>query len=151
MQPNDPTFGASFNDEVFKNKIRNTMMMGMSNIKEERATFIFPTSKTFNGRTDPSGKPYARDTAILEDDTPKEVQITCAVEFILRASEGTAIGDFNNPRVVITMFEEEYKQITGAKQVLLGGDTYNLKFTRPPIAMFTTNVYQIEGLAVSES
>lgn len=145
-------FGGGFNAEQFRTAIKNTMRMGAPQDTAQRATFRWKTIKT-HSRGDRGGKPWdltATPTAVTERD---DVQVDVAVEFSARTtlSGGTPIGEFDTPRAVITVLDEDYELIEGANFVLLGGNTYKIDFIAPPIGLFTVTVWQIYASAVDET
>lgn len=150
-------FGTGFDAATFRTAIKNTMKMGSPNTVEQKATFRWKTFRAFSG-SDSSGKPWVKDAVPVYEVSYPDVQIDCAVEFITRStlSGGTAVGDFDTPRAIITVLDVDYVKIAqtsetdGADLVLLGGATYKIDFVAPPIALFDVDVYQIHCSAVDE-
>lgn len=146
-----PGFGSGFDADTFRLNIKNTMKMGSPQAIEERVTFRWPVEKTFTGKTDPKGKPYdigsAGSSTITEID---DVQIDCAVEIEDRNATGTSIGQFNNPKATITVLDEDYALINGAKEVLIGENIYTINWVEP-VGLFSVTVYTIHATAKDES
>ena len=148
--PTNPNFGAGFDAAAFRDNIKSTMQMGSPNSSSEKVTFRWPVQKTYQGRTDPSGKPYSKNAVVLDESTNEDVQIDCAVEFIDRTSVGSPIGEFNNPRVLITILDEDFEAVRTASTVLIGGNTYSIQYSRP-VGLFSVTVYELFAQAVDES
>lgn len=149
--PTDPNFGSEFDADAFRSNIKSAMQMGSPNSVAEKATFRWETQKTYTASTDSVGRPYDLASAPVTVETIDDVQVDCAVEFINKNAVGTPIGEFNNPRVEITILDVDYDLIQGASKVLLGGNTYNIQFVGPPVALFSVTVYTIHAQAADES
>lgn len=142
----------AFDPAVFRQAIRDTMIMGLPNATAEKPTFRWNPDKTFT-TADPAGQPYDLTASPVDTDAPPDVQIPCAVEFSARpaGSLDTVIGEFDTSRVIITILDEDYALIEGADQVLLGENTYNIQFVGPPLGLFEVTVYQLYAIARDES
>lgn len=149
-QPSNPSFGAGFNEQAFRDAIRSTMQMGMPTSVEERATFVWETLATF-ANPNSAGRPFDFNQAPLTIDQHDEVQVDCVYEFVERGQHGTAIGEFENPRVKITVMDEDYVLVKGANKVRLGGNMYTINFVEPPVSLFLPTVYTIWCSADDES
>ncbi len=145
-------FGTGFDADAFRTAIKNTMKMGAPQDTTQRATFIWTTTKTYS-RSDSGGKPWTKDATVATTTTHAPVQVDVAVEFIPRSTlaGGTPIGNFETPRAIITVLDEDYTSIEGADKVLLGTNTYNIDFIAPPIGLFEVTVIQIHCSAGDES
>jgi len=148
--PTDPTFGAGFNAAEFRAAITSTMEMGLPNAVEERPTFRWKTRKTFE-IADPEGRPYDFGAAPTKQQSHEDVQVPCSVQFINMKGDGNAVGQFDQPRAVLTLLDEHYTLVEGADEVLLGGNTYKVDYVAPPTGLFSVDVYKIYVLAVDES
>jgi hypothetical protein len=150
-QTTDPR-AAGFNAAQFRDAIKFAMNMGLPNTVSERATFRWIPDYTYS-EADPGGTPYDLDAVPTATDAPEDVQVDCAVEFVSRASAsgGTAVGDFDVARAIITVLDTDYASIEGCNQVVLGGDTYDVDFVAPPMGLFEVTIYQIYCTAVDES
>lgn len=146
MIPSDPSFGAGFDADEFRDAIRQTMMMGMPSAVEERVTFKWTPTKTY-AVSDNAGDPYDWTSATVTDDTaslPDKV-VTVACEFVSRASlsDGTPIGPIETPKVILTLLDVDYVEVEGASHVGINGKIYRVDYTAPPIGLFDVTVYQI--------
>lgn len=140
-----------FNPSAFRTAIRFAMEMGTPQAVSERATFQWPVEKTFVV-ADTMNKPYNWGAAPTSEVIKPDVQVLCAVEFSGNgAFDGTAMGDFEKATAALTLLDEEYEKVIGATRVLLGGNTYEVLYTAPPVGMFETTVYTIYCEAVDES
>jgi hypothetical protein len=149
-RPTDPTFGADFDGDTFRNAIFSTMEMGMPNRPNEKLTFLFEGKATYPV-TDQSGTPYdlhAAPTSVPGEET-RRVLAVGSVEYIDRASDGTRLGDFDNPRAVVTLLDKEYLKVEGATSVLLGGDLYEIKYVTVG-ALFDVDVFEVQCQAEAE-
>jgi hypothetical protein len=143
---------SAFNATQFRQVIRETMLMGMPNAVQERATFRWDPAKSYPV-ADPAGNPYDLTSAPTTTTTHADVQVPVAVEFSARpaGSMDTVMGEFDTSRVIITVLDEDYEQIVGADLVIMGGNTYDIQFVGPPIGLFEVTVYQLYALARDES
>lgn len=143
---------AGFNAAAFRDAIRFAMNMGLPNATEERATFKWNTVRTYT-TADPAGSPYDYTATPATSVAHADVAIPVAVEFSARpaGSRDTSVGQFDSSRAVITVLDEDYALIVGADQVLLGGNTYEIQFVGPPVALFDVTIYQIYCDARDES
>ena len=150
MKPSDLSFGASFDVEGFRSAIRSTMQMGMPNAIEERATFIWPATATFN-KANKAGRPFNFNEQASSVDPQKELQVDCAYEFVERASHGTPLGQFENPRVKLYLMDVDYEKIVGAVKARLGGNMYTINFIEPPVSLFVFTLYTLHLTADDEA
>lgn len=149
----DP-LAAKFDAAGFRNSIKKVMVMGLPENVTERATFQWKTVRSYAIEA-PSGNPYDFAATPSTTTSHPDVQVPVAVEFVPnatgRASGGTPIGEFDNPRVILTVLDEEYEQVKTADMVVLGGNTYFIQFWAPPIGLFSVTVYQCYLTAEDES
>lgn len=145
-----PGFGEDFDSTVFRREIKNVMKMAAPTAVEERVTFLFDDVKTYSTPTDPSGRPYTLNASAASVESTDSVQVDCAVEIVDRVPSGTPIGEFNNPRAIITVLDEDYALIEGSSKCLIGGNTYTVNYINP-IGLFDVTVYQIHTQARDEA
>jgi len=148
--PSNPSFGSSFNEQAFRDAIKSTMQMGSPNAVAEKATFTWETLATVSNPNS-AGQPFDFNQPALTVDQREEVLVDCAVEFVERSGTGTAIGQFENPRVVITLLDEDYELVRTASKVKLGGNSYTINYTAPPVGLFAVTVYSMYATADDES
>ena len=149
-EPTDVNFAAGFDAAAFRQAVKSTMQMGSPNSVAEKVTFRWEVQRSYSGKTDPSGKPYSLSSTIVDETTNDDVLIDCAVEYEDRTGTGTPIGEFNNPRAVITVLDEDFDLVRTATKVLIGGNTYDIQYSRP-VGLFSVTVYEIFAQAVDES
>lgn len=148
--PTDPTFLAGFDADAFRAAITSTMEMGLPEDTGERITFRWKVDRTFS-TSDRGGNPYDLDATPVTEDEHADVLIPAAVEFEDRRADGSPLGQFENPRVVVTVLDTHYVDIEGANQALLNGNTYNIDYVAPSFGLGEVTVYQIYMTAVDES
>jgi len=142
---------AAFNATKFRDGIKFAMNMGLPEDTSERITFRWKTIYEFDIE-DNSGNPYDFSSTPQQTFSRPDVQIVAAVEVANdNVPDGTSIGGFNNPTAIITVLDEEYALISDADMVILGGSTYDIMYTAPPIGLFDVTVYQIHAVAVDET
>ncbi len=148
--PTDPTFLAGFDADAFRAAITSTMEMALPLPTSERITFLWATKRTFD-KADDKGNPYDFTAVPTAVDAHDNVQVPCAVEFSETRPDGTAIGQFENARVVVTILDVHYTEIQGANQALLGGNTYTIDFVEPPLGLGPVTIYRLWMTAIDES
>lgn len=146
-QPTDPSFGSSFSAETFRNAIKQTMKMATPNAVDERVTFIWPGTADYVIENH-AGRPfdYAFETPTATTSNESK-QVDCAVEFVSKASDETAIGEFDHPRIVVTLLDEDYEEVKTASELSINNNEYVINFVAPPMGLFTVTVYQIHATA----
>ncbi len=145
---------SGFSAAEFRDNIRFAMQLGLPENESERCTFRWTVERTY-ATADSGGNPYDFAEEPTATVTHADVLVPAAVEFSGGASgggsNGTPVGDFHSGRATITLLDEDYAQIEGADLVLLGGNTYKIKYVGPPLGLFDVTVYQLFCQAVSES
>lgn len=144
---------SGFDADAFRDAIRFAMNMGLPNATNERVTFKWDVVSNYTS-ADPSGRPYVwTDTAttrVVTDD----VQIPAAVQFVARASAGEhggPFGNIENPHVIVTILDEDYTLVQGARKIEFDGNLYIINFVAPPLGLFDVTIYQIYAAAEDES
>ena len=143
---------SGFDADAFREAVKFAMHMGLPESTDERATFRWEVERTF-AVADSGGVPFDKTADPLTETTHDDVQIDVAVEFsTIRGTDiTTSVGQFNAARAVITVLDEDYASIEGANTVLLGGNTYDIDFVRPPVGLFAVTVYQLDCTARDET
>ena len=143
---------AGFNAAAFRDAIRFAMKMGLPESTLERITFRWRVKNDY-AIEDPEGLPYRFTNAPISTITHADVLIPAAVEFVTRGGfpKGESFGQFDNPKAVITILDEDYALVDSADIILLGGNTYQIDFVAPPIGLFEVTVWQLYCTAVDES
>lgn len=141
-----------FDAAGFRDAIRFAMNMGLPETESERATFRWNPARTFT-TDDPAGLPYDWTDTPATETVHADVQVPVAIEFGAQAAAGTdtPVGQIDTSRAVLTVLDEDYQQIVGANEVVLGGNTYDIDFVAPPLGLFEVTVYQIYASARDES
>ena len=148
--PTDPAFLAGFDAAAFRQAITSTMEMGLPDDVGERATFRWKVDRTFSA-SDRGGNPYDLSATPVTEEEHDDVLIPVAVEFEDRRADGSPLGQFENPRAVLTVLDTHYEDIDGATQVLLTGNTYVIDYVAPSFGLGDVTVYQLYLTAVDES
>lgn len=145
-------FASGFNSQNFRDAIISTMQMGEAQDPAQRATFHFRPEREYSS-ADNAGNPYDLTSTPINESTKADVQVECAIEFVPRStmSGGTAVGQFETPRAVISLLDPEYQQIKDATEVSLGEDLYEIDFVEPPVSLFDQTLFRLHCHAVSES
>lgn len=143
---------AGFNAAEFRDAIKFAMGMGLPQTESERATFRWETERTWSIH-DSGNEPFnihEDPASVVEHD---DVLIDVAVEFanVRGTDSGVPLGEFTAGRAVITVLDEDMELIEGADTVLLGGNTYDIKFIRPPLGLFEVTIYQLDCEARDET
>ena len=148
---------AGFDAAAFRDAIQFAMNMGLPQATADRITFRWTTQDDF-AIEDQAGETYDWTGTPTATSAPDDVQIPAAVEFIPRSTlaGGTGIADFDTPRVVVTVLDTHWPQVTSedgrrADRMVIGGNTYEINFVAPPLGLFGVTVYQIHGEAVDET
>lgn len=146
-----PGFGG-FDADKFRDAIRNTMLMGMPNAEQERATFKWNPDRDF-AIEDNGGDPYNLAATPVSSIQHPEVQVPVAVEFISRAafSPQLPMGEIQNSRVIITILDLDFEEVRGADLVQFDTSDYEIDYVAPPIGLFDVTVYQIYATAIDEA
>lgn len=152
MASSTDTRAAGFNASEFKDAIKFAMHMGLPESEAERATFRWDVERTF-AVADAGGIPFDKNVDPVSEVSHDDVQVDVAVEFSnVRGQDiTTSVGQFTAAHAVITVLDEDYALIQGANTVLLGGNTYDINFVRPPVGLFSVTVYQMDCTARDET
>lgn len=149
---------ASFDATAFREAIEFAMVMGLPREDDERATFLFPATVEYEKdgeiipkpRTDQNGNPLDPSIKVVRT-RPTQVQIPVAVEFSPTGSDERPVGAFRDTRARITVLDKHWPQVKDAIEVVLGGDTYVISYTHPPVGLFEVTIYTMECVARSET
>lgn len=143
----------SFSATNFRRNIHFAMNMGLPNVVEERATFRWAPVRSWD-KQDPQIQPYSWDAQPTTEVTHDDVQIHVAVDYQRSSgtggATGTALGEFDTTRAIVTVLDEDYAEIIGATEVLLGGNIYVISFVQV-VGLFDVSVYQLHCKARDES
>lgn len=149
--PTDPTFGSDFNAAEFRQAIASTMEMGMAQ-GNNVATFYWFPQNTYDPQSN-DGTPYDFTQDEVLAVAEKRVTIPVAVDFIPRATTlvGTSMGEFNNPRIVVTILDSFYPEVEGADAVLFNDSMYHIDFVGPVQGLFDVEIYEVYATALDEA
>jgi hypothetical protein len=135
--------------------------MGIPTEETERVTFQWTPVKTYT-QADSRGRPYnwsqSPSATVTIPDKVASLSLPCAVEFTdSRSSSGqTTVGDFDVASIKVTLLDTQYEELIAValgrpNTVIVDGNTYNIDYWAPPIALFTVNVYTLYASARDES
>jgi hypothetical protein len=148
--PTDPTFGQGFDADLFRSAITSAMEMGLPQEVSQRVTFYWTPAKSFSV-TDPEGNPYDLSGSPEATVEREPVQVPVSVNFSSSKPDGTALGDFDENRVTLTILDIHYEQIVGADKVLIDDDTFTIDYTGPPTGLFDVTIYTMYLLSVDKT
>ena len=149
----------SFDADTFRNAIKFAMQMGAAPIVALRPTFLFKSAGTTytkggvavaNPRLDRDGKPLDPDiaTVIVAD---RGVQVDCAIEIARADAEEIPVGNFRPTKAVITVLDDEYALIKGAREMLYDGDRYLYGYEPEALGMFDVGVFTLIFYALQDN
>lgn len=127
--------------------------MAAPNAVADKAWFFWPDEPVYDQDVprDAAGRPYNLTAETASNNTHEEVQVNVAVEHVERSPHGTALGQIDSPRIVITMLDEDYALVIGAIGVRLGGNDYEIDYWAPPNGLFGVDVFTAYAHARDES
>lgn len=148
-------FTSKFNEAKFRNAILNTFLMGMPESDGDKLKWFWKRDKTYSPQ-DPTGNPYDwGSTPVTDDpgnpditDTPGEDQyliVPYALEFSSRpaGSVPTILGEIDNARAVVTLFDTDFEQIKTADYCTISDTRYRIQFDSTPFGLFGVTVWQV--------
>ncbi len=161
MQTENAAANAAFNATAFKNGIKTAMQLGMPGTESERATFYWDSEKTYTS-ADTRANPYdwtSSPTATTSaPDLPTSLSVPVAIEFLdaKAASGDTRIGNFDSPRLKVTILDDEYVEITDQNLglpdgMVIDGNTYLIEYWAPPTGLFGVTIYLCYAIARDET
>jgi len=149
-QPTDVTFGADFNADNFRSAIISVMEMGTPTEDAMKAIFYWDTQYDYSGQLDGSGRPFDLHSSPVSVDSKDPVTVLCGVAWMGDSSTGSPLGQFDNPKVELSLLDTEYDKITGASRLTLGGNSYKVDYVIQS-ALFTVDTYIIYATAEDET
>lgn len=160
MQP-DPALGISvgFDAAKFTDGVRFAMQMGAPPDVGDRVTFVFPASgKTYTKNGTPVATPlldrdgYPLDRDIHIEETPgQRLQVDCAVQVTPADAAELPVGNFRPTKLTITLLDEQYQQVKGAREVTYAGDRYLFGYQPEVDGLFGVAVHTLIFYALDES
>jgi hypothetical protein len=141
-----------FNRAQVEDALRFAMRMGAAPDPAQRATFLFRQVRVYPEGTllDAEGTPLDPSVRAVVT-TPDPVTVDCAVEFERATPEELPTGVRVPTRLVLTLLEDEYRQVRTAVRVRVGTDRYQLSYELPVVGLFDMAVHQIVAYAESET
>lgn len=154
-----------FNLAEVKATLRAAMFMGMPTDRERRPVFHFPRERTYDP-ADRGGLPYDWTQPALTDSDPDPARVVyCGdqpgeVLIAWEAAGGrggtqsveTPFGDFDAPRLVVTVFlDPDYALIDGFSEMWTIGNRYRYQKQEPHFALHDLDVVSVTVEAIDES
>ncbi len=143
---------ASVPTETVREQLRRTMVLGLPQDEAERPTFYFDRVVQWD-RYDSEGNPWDWTTAPTSDTQKAAVQPVCAYEFFSplgrQGIHETEAGPFQPTTLVITLFEDEFDEVSGFSYVTVGpgSQKWYFRYWRPAFSLGDMTVYQIHCAA----
>lgn len=138
--------------DSIREKLRETMVLGLPEIEADRPTFYFDRQVDW-AIHDREGSPWDWTAVPVSDTTQASVQPVCAYEFFSplgrQGAAYTEVGDFNPTTVVFTMFEDEFAAVGGFSYVTIGPGTqkWYFRYWRPSYGLGNLTTYQVHCAA----
>lgn len=143
---------AVFDTDTIREKLRQTMVLGLPAVETDRPTFVFERQIDW-AEHDREGNPWNWAAAPIVDTQQTSVQPVCAYEFFSplgrQGAAYTEVGEFNPTTVVFTLFEDEFSAISGFSYATIGPGTqkWYFKYWRPSYSVNGLTVYQVHCVA----
>lgn len=138
--------------DAIRETLRRTMVMGLPNEENQRPTFYFDRTVTWED-FDSEENPWDWTAAPVTESQPATEQVICAYEFFSplgrQGAYYTEVGEFNPTTLIFTMFEEEWERVRGFSYATVGPSTVKwfFRFWRPAYGLNDMTVYQIHTVA----
>lgn len=138
---------AAFDANGFRDAIRQAMVMGQPNDPSDQVTFVWLEEETFaaEGPGTLAEDPYDWTSTPTSTVAARNViQVNCAVEYQPGVIAGEPMGAFDASRATLTLLDEDWANVQGADQVLIGGITYVIDPPGGvPSGLFDVTVWQL--------
>lgn len=133
-----------------KDGLYKAMGFGEPTRVADKATFYFVATAAAPDGTvlDDLGTPF--DPTVRRQKSITSMQVACAVEFFDRMEKSETFGVVEPSRVQITLLDPEYQLVKDFSYVVVGGDKYIYRFTEPPNALGSIDVWQVWANAEDE-
>lgn len=149
-------FSPGFNEAIFRDAVKNTMVMGMPEKVEERLTWWWHRDETYSP-DDPAGDPYdwtqppvldaAGNPKLKDPGAPAEqsLVVNYALEYSARpaGSANTVFGEIDTSRAIISLTDTDFEQVKTADYATVGETKYRIQFHGPPIGLFGYTLHQL--------
>jgi hypothetical protein len=142
---------ANFDADAVRAGLRLAMQVGLPPETEDQPLFVMPTAVTGDGahRLDSQGTPFNADyrparTAAVGRRVP------CAIEYADSEGEVATFGLVAPSRVILTLLDQDYKQIQGFAYCVIGGNKYHYSRTETPQGLVSVGVYVVHCISDDE-
>lgn len=151
MAGSDPRF----NPTTFRDAIHFVMAMAQPSATEDQLVFKWIDRNTFAEEGPPSA-PFNWGSTPVTSHTWGPVLVPAAYQMTYRTgqTQGTPLGDFDQPLLVVTVLDVDYPLIfddrgVRADQIEIPDKTlYEILFEAPPEALFDVTVYTVYARAL---
>ena len=127
---------------------RQTMVMGLPDVEEDRPKFYFEREVAW-AEHDSADKPWDWTAAPVSDDTPEPVQVICVYEFAAPFGRQGALfersGEYNQSTLTMTMFEDEFALVSDSSYVTVGPGLERkwwFRYWKPAVSMNDLTLYE---------
>lgn len=156
---------AGFPEDLFRNGITFAMQMGAPNLAGRAAVFVKESTavRYFVGadevfpppdgtlRLDREGKPLNANVRMVREQDTEIEGIDCAIEIQEADAEELPVGNFRPVKAVVTILDEEYAKIEGARELQFNGDEYAYGYEPETNGLFGVDVHTMIFYAKDES
>lgn len=151
----------NFDGEGFRNAIRFAMQMGTPVDPDRRPIFIKPpivaTTYWKNDvelvdapRLDGDGIPLDPNVEVREG-ADVQVSVDCAIEVERADAEEGPVGMFVPTKLVVTLLDDQYAEVDGAREMLYNGDRYLFGYEPENNGLFDVGVHTMVFYPQDES
>lgn len=126
----------------FREAIRGVWVMAATP-DQQRLRFGFNEKVTTTG-TSIDGEGVAFDPTVrLNRVTPDPIVVPCGIEYRSDPTEATPFGNLAQPRLVVTLFDEDWALIEDADWVEIEDERYTYLYDEPPTGLFTVGLHTL--------
>lgn len=157
-------FTDRFNETKFRDAVRAAMQMGMPESDDEKLKWWWKRTRTYEA-PDPAGNPYdwtstptsdEPSNPDLDDDDPTSDQhliVDYTWEFSSRpaGSIQTIVGEIDNSRMVVTLFDVDWEEVKTADYCTVGNSVYHIQFSGPAQGLFGVTMHTVFLVAEDEA
>jgi hypothetical protein len=136
----------NFDEQGFRDGIHFAMSLGLPVDDEDRPSFHFPDTSSVGSPVDDEGIPFDPNARPVVT-RGQVVKVPCAIEYVDAPGQVESWGIIYPSKVVLTFLGEDFELIRGFDYVVIGGNRYNYRSTRSPVAMDVVPVWQVECTA----
>lgn len=125
------------------------MVMGAPVITSDQTKFFFSKTLVYNKPVDDNNVPFDPDATVTETQ-PAPVSAPCGIEYFDADDQPIVFGSITATKLRVTLLDEDYDRVKGCAWLVVGGERYFYKRTRPPQGLFDVGVYTLTFSAENE-